>query len=419
MEIKPGTNILQKSSLNKTTISHLLELRLTWSGEEVLFTGELFEWQYRRPELDGVYGVGGSSATLSATITRYGQYSYSVSFIKPNGTAGNVSLTIELYLDGNYIETVYENSQTPSAVGIFYVTEPECEEPIVECENFEPQTVDNGIIEELGPNDPWQWYNENNDPLTTNIGEPCIYKDFRGKTVFGYTTIPPSIPFNDNAVYTRFDDLEIDVCLDNRDASNQKWQFNVNNLRVPLYTSVCPTPEGWIDLGDGNDNNLLNEHLTNCSELEIVIYWLNKFWITGENSSAFPLTEKKFSFSEGTLINEEYHVNSLKKKVPEIINGVLTQLREEENIFDKDEYPCPEDIRNKRENEIIDLMIDGFEEKIDDWYNAEKENEENQSDRHSRSTFEDIRDNIISWAEQQSWYDSEDPVCKDAITINY
>jgi hypothetical protein len=276
--------------------------------------------------------------------------------------------------------------------------------------------INETAAEVIGANYDWNWYDTNNYFLTANVGNPCNY-DLSEQKGHGITKALTKIPYNLDAeepIYDIFEDLRFSVCLDQRDTENKKWQFNINNLRIPIYTSFCPR-DGWIDLGDGTDATLLNSMINDCLALGDVLYWLDVYWIPGQHlKKSFLITDRKYVFRAGVLKNEEYHVNRLKTNITLAINDSLYLLRTDDYKFSKELYNCPKDVINLEKEKVRQLIIRGRAS----WPNKmePQEIEEINSDIYSRDTFKQIRQNIIDWAKQQSWWDETDEFCQDAIS---
>lgn len=203
--------------------------------------------------------------------------------------------------------------------------------------------------------------------------------------------------------------------MDKRDSGNEKWQFNVANIRIPIYMSLCPR-EGWIDLGDGTDGSLLSSYIQDCIELDDVINWLDIYWIPGQHISEIkPITANKYTFSAGTLANEEYHIGRLKYATTKAINDTIDLLRTDEYKFSKDDYPCPEDVINAKAENVRNLVTAGYY-KWPSKLGGTTEAEEIDSDKSSTPVFRQIRLSIIDWARQQSWWDVNSVWCKEAIS---
>ena len=51
--------------------------------------------------------------------------------------------------------------------------------------------------------------------------------------------------------YKALDDMVAETCLDKSDPSNEKWRFNLLNIRIPIMNTLCltePKARNWWNL---------------------------------------------------------------------------------------------------------------------------------------------------------------------------
>ena len=289
----------------------------------------------------------------------------------------------------------------------------ECDEEIVVCNNYKPPKFEDvSTITELGENDPWQWVDDQGNPQTTNTGAACNYELPSGcdTVIFGQTYIMPSI--GAPPVYNLLDDMKVTVCLDKNDPDHHYWNFSLENFRVPLFSSHCPNqPQqcGYIDLGDGSNPTLLTQHIKDCSDYNKVMITLN-YWIIGpERIGMKPLY--KYYFSTGTVAHENVHVEQIKKLLPFFWNGAGGFGRLKSKKIEKSEiYQCPEDALIKNEFDIRDNLKFDLEYYFNNLAHLMGNDIEGHSkaeieaDRVASVEYEKIKERIILWASQQSWW---------------
>jgi hypothetical protein len=301
-----------------------------------------------------------------------------------------------------------------------------CEEEIVECDNYELQKIDSTNFEVLGTNQNWSWIDIDGNLRATNTGDYCskIQSNYEDKTIYGVTSALGSIGNNADglSIYKTFSDIDVDVCLD----ENKDWNFLVDNLRFPIITSACPDyaeSKGEIDLEDGNNYGLLEQHITDCIEFSIVMDWLNLYWIPGVYSATPYYDDTKYFFSHGTIAHENEHVKKLKISIIEEINSKdgLQMLQTNEYKLPKSVFPCPENAIEDKEDAIINLLTDQLIEG-GNLYNKyglrEGTNQyevELEADELSRSVRIKIKQNIKNWARNQTWWDDNNTFCTSEL----
>jgi hypothetical protein len=248
----------------------------------------------------------------------------------------------------------------------------------------------------------------------------------------------------DGSFYYTLQDIKYEYCLDE---SSNNWNISVNNLRVPITKVVCSK---MIDLHDCKDNNLLTEKIQNCNDYKNVIDKL-KLDIIGTYT---PQKEYKFDaliydFTTGIEKHEEQHLNDMKPTIVDTLNKLLKNINSKE--FTKNEFPCKKDLikklfqnvgKNRTKNIDIQFLsiIANFNKTIMNKYfgSSPKEyyeeakwlaiyfydknyldyivdgkilipNSELRADANASSTFEQIKDNLIFWAQGKEYLND----CKD------
>ncbi len=121
----------------------------------------------------------------------------------------------------------------------------ECDEEIVVCNSFDPQTINTNNFELLRENVSWQWIDKQGNPQTTNSGSACKLQEWFNcdstrngvtylmSTIGNFSTTPQTI-------YRILDDTKINVCLDTRDSNNKKWIPHIENIRINIFSAFCP-----------------------------------------------------------------------------------------------------------------------------------------------------------------------------------
>ena len=337
---------------------------------------------------------------------------------------------------------------TPNTDASVVVGDDECSEDIVVCENFVPQKFDDpdvGVIESLGFNSPWNWIDLNTEnPKNTDAGEGC--NEGNPSEDVGLTYIMEEIgPYSSNTpniIYNLSEDIIVETCLDERD-TDSKWRFKVKNVRVPIFNDVCSTfitNRNFIDLKDGTDQTLLSNKIQNCRDLKKVLNDLDWF-ILGPYSHPCILYPARYIFNSGIMAHEVKHYNDIifevKKRLneqtfPELINNYFRF---------KNDYPCPEDALNSlyvsnlsmstaiREFLFNPNILAGGNIKVRKGtreitcvvpfhppmkflqYISELD-----ADAAAEQTYRAIKQRIIDWGRNQSWYNPS--INQDCSEIN-
>nr|HMN25642.1 hypothetical protein [Ignavibacteriaceae bacterium] len=295
-----------------------------------------------------------------------------------------------------------------------------CKQKTVICNNYQPPKLENvSSISILGENKPWNWKDDKGKNQNTSTGDACNYQMTNGCSdiMFGQTYIMPKIgDFASGTppppIYNRLDDMKIVVCLDKSDPNHQYWNFNIENLRVPIFTSHCPDEPAncyYVDLGDGSDATLLSQYIKNCTDYNKVMHVLKDYWVFGpERIGGLPY--EKYYFSAGIIFHENHHVDQIEKYLYLILNstGGLKQLANK-RIEKNNQYKCPEDALNAKKQEIKELIND-FLYMINDLKTLMNKNNtgkyisEIEADKVASLEYEKIKTRIQNWAIQQSWW---------------
>ena len=307
-------------------------------------------------------------------------------------------------------------------MGRLLITEDsECDEPIIECDSNEPQSAGNETIEVLGENQTWQWIDADGNVKTTNTGSACEY--LRPTTCdsieFGKTYIMPKIGDYSNGadIYNLLDDMEVTVCLDKSNPENEYWQFNVSNVRIPVFSDHCPyMPQNCyptrIDLGDGTNTTLLANFILNRRIFELVMKTID-WWKDGPylNEAKKKAPPSKFYFSPGIISHENFHVQQTRLCIPDFLNSpygypIIRDLK----LLKTKGSPCPENALNQMRMPIQNSLASKLTEANDlkthlgvDSVTGQPKSEL-AADKAAQSVYKAIKKNIENWAKQQSWY---------------
>ncbi|MFC2134362.1 hypothetical protein ACFLR4_00425 [Bacteroidota bacterium] len=366
--------ILSKNSLSRTNS--------VLSGEVVVQNSDIAEWEI--PWDESVIGGENTKLTVAA-------------FAGETACSKEVSDPYEIIVEG-------------------------CNEPIEECDSNEPQIFDVSSVEVLGENQEWQWTDKNGNLQRTNTGSACDYlvPTTCDTVEFGKTYIMPSIgdyASQGSPIYNQLDDMDISACLDKSDADGEYWQFNVSNLRVPIFIDECPDQAVnlclWIDLGDGTNSSLLSKYIGDCKSyrriLDIVEWWKKgAYWNEAEGKK--PLYN--VYFSAGVMPHETIHLQQIR-------DTSLVRYMNDEDYYGfkgirklrlpKNGNPCPEDALQQRKENVKNVLrftlnsASDLETALGTHKNGQPNSELN-ADIGARAKYDEIKANIKSWAEGQSWW---------------
>lgn len=161
--------------------------------------------------------------------------------------------------------------------------------------------------------------------------------------------------------YYLLDDAVIKACLDETDPSNPQWQFNVENLRIPIFADTCSLPSHYVDLIDGDITKILSR-VPDCSFYSGALDVL-KYFEKGPYSQPGIKPPYAIVFSAGLDAHENEHYNQTIREVIRYFEEeeVFNKIREIYHLPKNDTYPCPEsavafvesDIKEYIKNAII------------------------------------------------------------------
>ncbi|MCC6254404.1 MAG: hypothetical protein IT276_05790 [Ignavibacteriaceae bacterium] len=338
-----------------------------------------------------------------------------------NGEQPSEAPIIEVCYYGSYLyETGYWE-------GDVVVKQDECDEEIVVCDSFEPQKFEEvGTITVLGENDTWQWKDENDSLKTTSTGNACDEGKHNScdSVNFGKTYLMQEIGKYSpgNLIYSLNEDMKVSVCSDQRITSKHLWQFNVDNIRVPIFTSFCyeePDNCNWINLGDGTDTTVLSQNIKSCKDfdkiMDVIDWWKIGPYYNAKNNTNCP---SKIYFSFGIMKHEEHHVTQNTQSVLRFLNdgdSGLVVLRNEPFLPEKSKYSCPDEVI-KIYKKVIKNRLNGMIKHAVNLKNFSLiENGqwkfELDADVAARIDYETISSSIKNWAKLQNWWCSNGSDC--------
>ncbi len=270
--------------------------------------------------------------------------------------------------------------------------------------NSQPQTFDPNSVEILQEGSNFTW-SDNAGPHILPVGDVCSLSDSTpGWLVNGATNLlaripptnlgpepPPLIYLPGNS------DVGVSPCLDN---ATNKWKFTVQNLRVPLFESVCLQKlqaAGHIDFGDGSNWSILRQYISSCDQWHDLRRWINflekgsHFDSSRSDTVPPPTNFGKVYFTLAILAHEAQHGHDKVDSLSHALNdSAFTQ------IFAIDapqsNYPCA---RN---------ALDGYKDKVlrilSQYYNkaATKDlslKDKKKADAAAVSVYEQIKKNIL------------------------
>ena len=305
----------------------------------------------------------------------------------------------------------------------FVVVGDECDEEIVVCDNYDPQIFPEHIVEIVKENDPWQWLDYLGDPQSTNTGTACKEGARSGcETIrFGVTYVMQEIGkySNTGKKYVLAEDIKIKPCLDKSDPVDEKWFFDIENIRVPIFSAICseqPNNCGWkIDLLDGKNHDTLEKYITNYETykevLKAIDWWAIGPYTNNSNNNYYSkLNITKYYFSQGIIAHEQKHVLQADSCLNVYMNSDngMKIFRRPPYILSRQNYSCPEDVINVLKKGLRTsfkgLIIYGTN--IDNFYNVKNgiPKYEMDADSYAKTTYNSIKYNIESWAQNQLWF---------------
>lgn len=254
----------------------------------------------------------------------------------------------------------------------------------------------------------------------------CDMDGVNGFTHFMNYIPPYSI---ESAKFKPFTDIHLTPCL-NTSSSNPYWQFNIANIRIPIVQDVCIQKAldfGYVNLGDGKDETLLNNGIKDCLDL-YKAYKAIKWWADGTYQNEIDGNEQKFKFfsDTGILAHENIHINQIAETLNWYMNDKdlgMKVYREDQFLLDKGDYPCPEDALNGAEEDIKETLRDQIfnGQDLSAIYDAEfvtidgEEvrigHEELIADLDASHHYIELLERMVLWARNQPWWNDYDYDC--------
>ena len=282
----------------------------------------------------------------------------------------------------------------------------ECDEEIVVCETLEPQELKNESFIKLRRNKDYDWIDKGGVPHTSNTGNGCLFQprtDGRldmGKCyvfeIIGNYAASSSYP------YYLLDDAKIKACINKNDPAKPHWQFNLENLKIPVFADICQEefPDYYVDLIDGTLAHCLSK-ITRCEEVKYLFEDI-EFLEIGPYRQPNKNQKYPFYYSNGILAHEDAHYDQTIKEVVKYFKEqkIFENIRHDYVEIFQSSYPCPEDAINFVEKlikqDLRNAILAGSDLYIRMGYN-EKEKEyqaELDADEIARKTYEQIRTNL-------------------------
>ncbi len=242
-----------------------------------------------------------------------------------------------------------------------------CDEEIVVCENIEPQTLSESSFVMLRGDKDYIWVDKNGKSHTSNTGNACLFDPpAKGRLDLGkcYTFEIIGNYTVSTDTFNLLDDALIKACLDQTDPNNLQWQFNIENLKIPVFADVCPLPEQYVDLIDGDQTKILNK-VPNCDfynwAVERLDYYIKgPYYQPKDKEPPYPIV-----FSTGILAHEDEHFEQTKREVIKYFNENETFKKIRDNLhFAKNEtQSCPESatalVENLIKEDLKNAIIEG------------------------------------------------------------
>jgi hypothetical protein len=242
----------------------------------------------------------------------------------------------------------------------------ECEMEIVTCGDNKPQIFNDVCkgIEVVTAATQWQWIDPTNGPQTATANDGCSQGE---EPAAGTFDIGKTFLIEKIGNYKLFDDLIINVCLDKSDPQNPIWQFNIDNLRIPVFADVCPPPTlngiQLIDLGDENSwTTWMAEIGNDCNNWNLITKDIN-YDIIGSYRNPDPNVPhshtKAYYFSGGVRAHEGAHVEQIRQALREKKDEIDEEIKNIRGLFlCKKDYKCPETALNKMKGSIKTMIRD-------------------------------------------------------------
>jgi hypothetical protein len=164
----------------------------------------------------------------------------------------------------SFVENLYANANV--------VVGNECDEEIVICDNLDPQILKEESFVKLRRGVDYNWKDKNGVSHTSNTGNACLFQQpTDGSLDMGKCYVMEIIGNYAASSYPYYllDDAKLKACLDNIDPSKPQWQFNLENLKIPVFADICEEefPDYYVDLIDGTLANCLSK-IKRCEEVK-------------------------------------------------------------------------------------------------------------------------------------------------------
>ncbi len=264
--------------------------------------------------------------------------------------------------------------------------------------NPQSQKFDTSSVEILHEGDSFTWI-DNNEPRTVLVGDVCgLANVSQGDVLVGFEQMLTQIPINlqQSSVpiyYPGLSGIDIAPC---KDGVNNKWYFNVRNLRVPIFQSICDSiirANGLIDLGDGTNYPLLSQIIFNCPDWYDLRKWIEYVRDRAHDSTVAQPSNRvmrfsKYYFSSAILIHEAQHGRDQLDSLRTSIDSAYTEIYGK--AVSTLEYPCAKNALGAK-YEILNILSRSYTN------GASKPIDLANARRAAKPVYDQIIDNIKTW----------------------
>jgi len=242
----------------------------------------------------------------------------------------------------------------------------ECDEEIVVCDNLDPQKLKEELFLKLRREEDYKWKDKVGNNHTSNTGNSCLYQP----PITGILDLGKCYVFEiignyaaSTDPYNLLDDAIIKACLDETDPNNPQWQFNVENLKIPVFADTCSLPSHYIDLIDGQLTKI-KDRVPHCDFYKGAVEVLNYF----EKGPYYqPGIDPKYAivFSAGIDAHENEHYLQTIREVTRYFKekDVFKKIRDNYRIPKNDIQSCPESavalVEDLIKKDLINAIIEG------------------------------------------------------------
>ncbi len=277
--------------------------------------------------------------------------------------------------------------------------------------------------------DTWSWYDDNETYHIAKIEDACSYNynNNGDGLILGLTKPLHDIQGLDK-VYHFMEDMKIKICL-NKSASseeNYKWNFNIENLRIPIISDVCyDNFFVFDDLVDGLDETVLNEKITNCKQYFQLMKFIDYYAKGSYRQPEYSIFSDKdftknldyiYNFSRGVKEHEYKHFIDDSTEFSKAINNkAFPEIRNNKKL--KKDFACPEDaldfITKSRITSSISNSIELVIDKQKRSFTTIKTNNgdifevktwEINADEYAEKWYKNVKKIIKNWARSKSWF---------------